>query len=596
MYASKRRQRNFKRVREAGKQDGPTNPSKRHRERLNGELETVAALLPFDENTLQRLDKLSVLRLAVSYLQIKAHFQVCSANFPHQTCPFHPYGFPRIQLGPIPSIIETRTGSIFVDPLEPSFSQIALRALGGFVIVMSIQGEILYASENIELFLGLLQSDILHQPVFEMIHSEDRDDIKEGLKKDIALSGESLEKVMVARFRSLLDNTCGFIRVELRGRFTELHSAGTSSAHSVNAFLAVCTPFVPPIQTELPTEDPILKSKHSLDLTVICLDSKLSSLLEIGDNGVANQSFYNYVHPEDAQYVSDAHRAVVKNTSSGLMIYRLMGQVTGRIVYVQSSLRTFFKTNKAESIGGTHRTLSEVDGVALLEKRATMKSTYLTFDDTLLQSPRQISCIASLNPCSRSAPPRELKISKPGTINGANHQSELPPVHLPMLSINPTHLAENSVFFHQPLLPITIDGGPQQDFNGLAAMIPNPVQENDLLWQQALKPSLDAAYSEIAPSCYYPHAYMDPSSQQDLSGVHEYYHPHPHLLPNPSQLAKTYETTASTESSFVGANAVRYCDPNGFDPGFSASSAPDFNQPTNNFTFFTEVAHILGNS
>lgn len=65
-------------MREPNKPEGPTNPSKRHRERLNGELETVAGLLPFDENTLQRLDKLSVLRLAVSFLQIKAHF---SGNF-----------------------------------------------------------------------------------------------------------------------------------------------------------------------------------------------------------------------------------------------------------------------------------------------------------------------------------------------------------------------------------------------------------------------------------------------------------------------------------------------------------------------------------
>ncbi|CAH8643195.1 unnamed protein product [Heterobilharzia americana] len=169
MYATKRRRKNPKTNKPTcsgsirPEQNIKSNPSKRHRERLNSELEHLASLLPFEQNVIVKLDKLSILRLAVSYLRIK--------------CYFHALSFDRL-------VTENRLVShLYHCPFDLTRieGEACLQALNGFIFIMSCDGEVFSVSRTVEHYLGFHQADILHQSVLELIHSEDREEFRKQL-------------------------------------------------------------------------------------------------------------------------------------------------------------------------------------------------------------------------------------------------------------------------------------------------------------------------------------------------------------------------------------------------------------------------------
>ncbi|KAH9414147.1 hypothetical protein DERP_014366, partial [Dermatophagoides pteronyssinus] len=293
---------------------------------------------------------------------------------------------------------EMTAASIAIESMMES--DLILQALNGFLLILTCDGEVFYTSNTVETYLGFHQSDICHQSVYELVHSEDREELQRHLMwnsnlptdrstlklSEILLTGlfencHLLERNFTVRFRCLLDNTSGFLRLDVRGRIKILHGQNHKSEEPPMALFAVCTPFGPPSLLEMPAnEKASFKSKHKLDFSMVSMEPRGRSLLGYNESDLANRGGYDLIHQDDLFYVASAHQEckMLKTGASVLIAYRLVSKDCLKWQWLQTSARLVYKNSKPDFILCTHRPLMEEEGRDLLSKRTMdFKVTYL---------------------------------------------------------------------------------------------------------------------------------------------------------------------------------------------------------------------------
>uniref|UniRef100_A0A674F2K5 Aryl hydrocarbon receptor n=1 Tax=Salmo trutta TaxID=8032 RepID=A0A674F2K5_SALTR len=413
MYAGRKRR---KPVQRGEKQTAPSegtksNPSKRHRDRLNSELDRLASLLPFPEEVTSSLDKLSILRLSVSYLRTKNFFSVALKT--------HACKGLKANGG---NHDNSKTTGL-VDGWMPE-GELLLQALNGFVLVITAEGIIFYSSHTIQDYLGFHQTDVMHQSVFDLIHTEDQQEFRRNLHwalnppvvpqqvesppdgKPVPSSSlvtynpdqlppensSFLERNFVCRFRCLLDNSSGFLALTLQGRLKFLHGQNCHLDDGCNvppqlALFAIATPLQPPSILEIRTKNMIFRTKHKLDFTPMACDAKGKIVLGYTEAELrVRGSGYQFIHAADMLYCAENHVRMIKTGESGLTVFRLLTK-DNRWRWVQANARLVYKNGKPDYIIATQRPLVEEEGGEHLRKRSMhLPFTFATGEALLYQS------------------------------------------------------------------------------------------------------------------------------------------------------------------------------------------------------------------
>uniref|UniRef100_A0AAY4DJH0 Aryl hydrocarbon receptor n=1 Tax=Denticeps clupeoides TaxID=299321 RepID=A0AAY4DJH0_9TELE len=383
-----------------------SNPSKRHRDRLNSELDRLASLLPFPDEVTSNLDKLSILRLSVSYLRAKNFFSVALKNQTSNGSSHDNSKATRLVDGGIPE------------------GELLLQALHGFVLVVTAEGIIFYSSHTIQDYLGFHQTDVMHQSVFELIHTEDQQEFRKNLHwafnpPSVVQPDESppdgepvsstsvvtynpeqlppenssfLERSFVCRFRCLLDNSSGFLALNLQGRLKFLHGQNQRLEDGCQvppqlALFAIATPLQPPPILEIRTKNMIFRTKHKLDFTPMACDAKGKIVLGYTEAELrVRGTGYQFIHAADMLYCAENHVRMIKTGESGLTVFRLLTK-DNRWKWVQANARLVYKNGKPDYIIATQRPLVDEEGGEHLRKRSIhLPFTFATGEALLYQT------------------------------------------------------------------------------------------------------------------------------------------------------------------------------------------------------------------
>ncbi|KAF7642732.1 hypothetical protein LDENG_00251840 [Lucifuga dentata] len=231
-----------------------------------------------------------------------------------------------------------------------------LRTLEGFLMVVSIDGDLIFLSDNVNKYMGLAQAELMGQNIYEFTHPCDHEEIRNSLRLSTGESWCDAKREFIMRMKSTMTH---------RGRSTNIKSATWKvlrcqgrlkvfTAPSVTfCLLLTCQP-LPLSHTLLSVHT--FTSQHSMDMRFTRCDQRVMVLLGYSPEELLGRSFYDLCHTLDTNCLTTNHLNLCVKSQSVSGLYRMLVR-GGGYVWVESHSAVVPTFCRSKSIPSTRQPL-----------------------------------------------------------------------------------------------------------------------------------------------------------------------------------------------------------------------------------------------
>uniref|UniRef100_A0A2K5L3Q9 Hypoxia-inducible factor 1-alpha n=1 Tax=Cercocebus atys TaxID=9531 RepID=A0A2K5L3Q9_CERAT len=264
----------------------------------------LAHQLPLPHNVSSHLDKASVMRLTISYLRVRKLLDAGDLD------------------------IE--------DEMKAQMNCFYLKALDGFVMVLTDDGDMIYISDNVNKYMGLTQFELTGHSVFDFTHPCDHEEMREMLTHRNGPVKKGKEQNTQRSF---------FLRMKCtltsRGRTMNIKSATWKVLH--------CTGHIHVYDTNSnqPQYSKTFLSRHSLDMKFSYCDERITELMGYEPEELLGRSIYEYYHALDSDHLTKTHHDMFTKGQVTTGQYRMLAK-RGGYVWVETQATVIYNTKNSQ--------------------------------------------------------------------------------------------------------------------------------------------------------------------------------------------------------------------------------------------------------